>query len=133
MHAMKFFIIVLMIFASANPFFSQGKKDTSKIVLKKISNIATADYNISDVSIKKDPMEMSNFLLRVEMGVPALSKLSVRIADSTGNSILFLIKEKIIAPGSYFIKWEMYNFPEGRYWCEFNTPDFIYKKDFYIY
>jgi len=44
-----------------------------------------------------------------------------------------LMKEKIIAPGSYFIKWEMYNFPEGRYWCEFNTPDFIYKKDFYIY
>jgi hypothetical protein len=130
---MKFFIIVFLIFASANISISQGKADTSKVVLKKISNIAPADYNISDVSIKKDPVEMSNFLFRVQMGVPAISRISIRIADSTGNSILFLIKEKIIAPGSYFIKWEMNNFPSGMYWCEFNTTDFIYRKDFYIY
>jgi hypothetical protein len=126
----KFIILIVL----SVPCFSEAQNitDTNKIVLKKISNIASSDYNFSEVAIKRDPVKISNCLLRVRLGLPTVSIISVRVTDSIGLDVLYLLKEKLLAPGTYFIKWEMGNFPEGRYWCEFNTEHFIYRKDFFI-
>jgi hypothetical protein len=126
-----FFYFSILIFSYVA--YSQSIADTSKIIVKKFSNIAPHNYNISDISVKKDPIGSNNFFFRIEMDIPAVSKIFVNVTDSAGIDILYLLREKTVAPGSYFIKWEMYNFPEGKYWCEFNTPDFIYRKDFYIH
>lgn len=70
--------------------------------------------------------------MRVDLEVPVITELRLSVTDSTGEEIMILIDDQRVSSGIYRVRWEMENFPPGKYWCEFTTEHFIYRKDFFI-
>jgi 5-hydroxyisourate hydrolase-like protein (transthyretin family) len=66
------------------------------------------------------------------MEVPVKTVLKLSITDSTGDEVMKLIDDQTVSSGIYRVRWEMEDYPAGRYWCEFTTEQFIYRKDFFI-
>jgi hypothetical protein len=124
------FFFCLLLFG--NNIKAQDYFDTSKIVIKRVSRIIPFEYNISDTYIKKDKNNPKNYIVRVDLEVPVKTVLKLSVTDSTNEEIMKLIDDQTISSGIYRVRWEMEEYPPGRYWCEFTTEHFIYRKDFFI-
>jgi len=111
---------------------AQDYYDTYKIVIKRLSGILPFEYNISDTHVKKDKDNPKNYIVRVGLEVPVITELRLSVTDSTGEEVMILIDEQKVNTGVYRLRWEMEDYPPGRYWCEFTTEQFIYRKDFFI-
>lgn len=70
--------------------------------------------------------------MRVDLELPETTVLRLTVTDTTENTVINLIDEKSMSGGKYRIRWEMEGYAPGRYWCEFTTDQFIYRKDFFI-
>jgi hypothetical protein len=113
-------------------------KDTSDVVIRKTNKEIPAEYNISDVIIKKDKEKTKN-IIRVDLDVPMKTVLRLSVSDSAGATIMYLINDQTLNSGVYRVRWDMpvcrendCDYPSGRYICEFETDQFIFQKDFYI-
>jgi hypothetical protein len=106
--------------------------DSNTVVFKKKSGKIPVQYNVSDIEIIKTAIATSLNILKVTIEVPGNTMLLLRVTDTTGKEITNLIHEKLVSPGKYMIQWQMGKYTAGRYWCEFETEHFIYRKDFYL-
>ena len=70
--------------------------------------------------------------MRVDLEVPIKTELKLSVKDSTDEEVMKLIDDQTVSAGIYRVRWEMEDYPPGRYWCEFTTEHFIYRKDFFI-
>ena len=111
---------------------AQDYFDTSKIVIKRVSKLIPFEYNISDTHVRKDKDNPKNNIVRVDLEIPAKTVLKLSVTDSAGEVVMKLIEDQTVGSGIYRIRWEMEDYPPGRYWCEFTTEQFIYRKDFFI-
>ena len=125
-------ILPLLVLLATIISHSQDKFDTSSIIIKKISSEKPAFYNISDTYVKKDQNNPGTLIVRVDLELPETTVLRLTVTDTTENTVISLIDEKSMAGGKYRIRWEMEGYTPGRYWCEFTTDQFIYRKDFFI-
>jgi hypothetical protein len=125
------YIFIFLFFFGVNT-KAQDYTDTSKIVIKRVSKLIPFEYNISDTNIKKDKNNFENYIVRVDLEIPSQTELNLTVTDSTGEEVMKLINDQIVKSGIYRVRWEMDNYPPGRYWCEFTTEHFIYRKDFFI-
>ncbi len=127
-----FCIILLFFIIFESNIKSQDYYDTSKVVIKRVSKLLPFEYNISDTHIKKDQENPKNYIVRVDLEVPVKTDLKLSVTDSTGEEVMKLIDDQPVSSGVYRIRWEMEDYPPGRYWCEFTTEYFIYRKDFLL-
>ncbi|RPI17341.1 MAG: hypothetical protein EHM58_09745 [Ignavibacteriae bacterium] len=111
---------------------SQEYFDTASIIIKKISKERPEFYNISDTYVKTDAKNPNNRIVRVDLEIPETTVLKLTVTDTTENDIINLIDERSLTAGRYRVRWEMENYKPGRYWCEFETDQFVYRKDFFI-
>lgn len=125
-------ILLSVVFLYGYNTYAQDYLDTSKIIIKRISALIPFEYNISDTYIKKEKDNPKNFIIRVDLEVPVRTVLKLSVTDSTGEEIMKLIDDQTVNTGVYRIRWEMEEYTPGRYWCEFTTEHFIYRKDFFI-
>jgi hypothetical protein len=125
-------IIILFVLSVITISHGQDKFDTSSIIIKKISNEKPEFYNISDTYVKKDSKNSGNLIVRVDLELPETTVLRLTVTDTTENTVISLIDERSMAGGKYRVRWEMEGYEPGRYWCEFTTDQFIYRKDFFI-
>ena len=113
--------------------------DTSDVVIRKTLREKPLDFNISDVIIKMDK-EKTKYIVRADIDLPVSTALRLNVADSAGTVIMYLINDQTFKAGVYRVKWEMQKcagteldcYSLGKYLCEFETDQFIYRKDFYI-
>jgi hypothetical protein len=127
-----FCIILLFFIIFESNIKSQDYLDTSNVVIKRVSKLLPFEYNISDTHIKKDKENPKNYILKVDLEVPVLTNLKLSVTDSAGEEVMKLIDDQAGSSGVYRIRWEMEDYPLGRYWYEFTTVYFIYRKDFFI-
>ena len=114
--------------------------DTSDVVIRKTSKEKPQEFNISDVVIKTDK-ERIKYIMRVDLDIPFSTTLKLNVSDSTGSIIMYLINDQTFNAGVFRVKWVMprcisvtnedCNSP-GKYFCAFETDQFVYQKDFYI-
>jgi hypothetical protein len=126
------YILFFCIFVFGNNIKAQDYLDTSKIIIKRVSRLIPFEYNISDTHIKKDKDNPKNYIVRVDLEVPVKTVLKLSVTDSTDEEVMKLIDDQTVSSGIYRVRWEMEDCPPGRYWCEFTTEQFIYRKDFFI-
>jgi hypothetical protein len=112
--------------------------DTSDVVIRRTNKMLPKEYNISDVIIKLDKEKTKN-IIRVDLEIPLRTTLRLSVSDTAGNKIMNLISDQTLTGGVYRVRWEMVrcltddcDFPPGKYWCEFETDQFIFQRDFYI-
>ncbi len=123
-----------------NPVHSQDLNDTTKIIIKRIGKSIPGEYNISEITLKKEK-DINLYIIRVNIDVPLRSKLSLTVKDTANDVLMYLINDNVIPAGEYRVRWEMpvclslsgcEGFLPGKYLCEFETDQFIYVKDFFI-
>jgi hypothetical protein len=122
-------ILILLFF---NAIIFANVTDSNSVIIKKKSGKIPVQYNISDIEIKKSTLAASLNILKVSVDIPEYTMLLLKVTDSTGKELTNLIHDKQVSPGKYIIQWQMGKYSEGRYWCEFETEHFIYRKDFYL-
>lgn len=123
--------IIFLTGFSSEEVLSQVEYDTSDIVIRKISVANPSEYNISDLYIERDTVKnIYNIIMSLE--IPSYTKLSLNVTDSAGDVIMILADNISLKEGIFRIRWEMSEIPPGRYWCEFITEKFIYRKDFFL-
>lgn len=112
--------------------------DTSDVVIRKTKKETPTEYNISDVIVKQDKEKTKN-IIRVDLDIPLKTTMKLMVSDTSGAPIMYLINDQTLSPGVYRVKWEMpkcntgdCDYPPGKYWCEFETDQFIFQRDFYI-
>jgi hypothetical protein len=114
--------------------------DTSDVVIRKTKKETPQEFNISDVVIKMDK-EKTKHVMRVDLDIPAPTTLKLNVSDSSGAVIMYLINDQSFKAGVYRVKWEMIRcisvtneecYSPGKYFCAFETDQFVYQKDFYI-
>jgi hypothetical protein len=114
--------------------------DTSDVVIRKTKKEAPQEFNISEVAIKMDK-EKTKHIMRVDLDIPATTTLKLNVSDSSGAVIMYLINDQTFKAGVYRVKWEMIRcinvnneecYTPGKYFCAFETDQFVYQKDFYI-
>lgn len=126
------YIIVYCFIGFGHSTKAQDYLDTSKIVIKRVSRLLPFEYNISDTHLKKDKNNPKNYIVRVDLEIPVITVLKLSVTDSTDEEVMKLIDNQTVGSGIYRVRWEMEDYPPGRYWCEFTTEQFIYRKDFFI-
>jgi len=114
--------------------------DTSDVVIRKTKKETPQEFNISDVVIKMDK-EKTKHIMRVDLDIPATTTLKLNVSDSGGAVIMYLVNDQTFKAGVYRVKWEMLCcinvtneecYSPGKYFCAFETDQFVYQKDFYI-
>jgi hypothetical protein len=136
---LKVLFSVFLILISAPLLHSQTvDTDTSDVVIRKTKKETPQEYNISDVIIKQDK-EKTNNIIRVDLEIPLRTTMKLVVSDTAGATIMYLINDQTLSPGVYRVKWEMpkckandCDYPPGKYFCEFETDQFIFQRDFYI-
>jgi hypothetical protein len=130
--------IVLCLILSGSGFSQTIDADTSDVVIRKTKKSNPVEYNISDVIIKQDKEKTKN-IIRVDLEIPLKTTMRLSVSDTAGATIMYLINDQTLSQGIYRVKWEMpkctssdCDYPPGKYWCEFETDQFIFQRDFYI-
>jgi hypothetical protein len=110
--------------------------DTGKIIFGKVKANSPVEFKISDFNILTDSLR---YILSTELEIPFTTVLSMFIFDTAGSVVFYLITEQIISSGTYNITWEMEKcnsancpYPPGKYFCDIETPQFYFRRDFYI-
>ncbi|HEY3250825.1 MAG TPA: hypothetical protein VGK25_06875 [Ignavibacteria bacterium] len=134
------YLILVLIFCVTCSLQSQIiDTDTSDVVIRKTSKEKPLDFNISDVVVKMNK-EKTKYIVRADLDIPVTTALKLNVADSSEQIIMYLINDLTFKPAVYRVKWEMAKcfgteldcYSTGKYLCEFETEQFIYRKDFYI-
>ena len=132
-------VIVVLCLIFVGSVFSQNiDTDTSDVVIRKTKKTNPAEFNISDVIIKQDKDKTKN-IIRVDLEIPIKTTFRLSVSDTAEATIMYLVNDQTLSPGVYRVKWEMpkcktgdCDYPPGKYWCEFETDQFIFQRDFYI-
>lgn len=114
--------------------------DTSDVVIRRTSKEKPQEFSISDVVIKTDK-EKTKFIMRVDLDLPIATTLKLNVSDSTGAVIMYLVNDQTFKAGVFRVKWIMPRcitseneecYAPGKYFCAFETDQFVYQKDFFI-
>lgn len=131
-------LLIVLLFLNIGIYSQTVDTDTSDVVIRKTKKDAPKEYNISDVIIKQDKEKTKN-IIRVDLDIPLKTTMKLMVSDTSGAAIMYLINDQTLSPGVYRVKWEMpkcstadCDYPPGKYWCEFETDQFIFQRDFYI-
>jgi len=136
--AIKITFCFVLLISSSTALSQIIDKDTSDVVIRKTKKEKPAEYNISDVVIKRDKLQTKN-IIRVDLDIPLKTTLRLAVSDTSGNKLMYLINDQTLSSGVYRVRWVMEfcrqsdcDYPPGRYLCEFETDQFIFQRDFYI-
>jgi hypothetical protein len=132
------YVLIFIVLYQISLFSQTIENDTSSVVIRKTKKEKPEEYNISDVIIKQDKEKTKN-IIRVDLDIPLKTTMRLSVSDTSGNKIMYLVNDQTLSPGVYRVRWEMAkcrenycDYQPGKYWCECETDQFIFKRDFYI-
>lgn len=131
-------LLIVLLFLNTGIYSQTIDTDTSDVVIRKTNKMLPKEYNIGDVIVKLDKEKTKN-IIRVDLDIPLKTTMRLSVSDTSGATIMYLISDQTLSGGVYRVKWEMAkckendcDYPSGKYWCEFETDQFIFQRDFYI-